>query len=68
VPSLKSYRAIFIDVGDEDTLMATNAQLSESLERLGVERGFEVYAGNHGNRVAQRFRENVLSFFSEHLD
>ena len=68
VPSLKRFRAIFVDVGDEDSLMATNVQLDAALSRLGVAHGFEVYQGNHGNRVAQRFRENVLPFFSEHLD
>ena len=68
VPSLISYRAIFIDVGDEDSLMASNVQLNEALNRLGVEHEFEIYEGTHGNRVGQRFRENVLDFFSEHLD
>ena len=68
VQSLRSYRAIYVDVGDADSLLATNEQLNESLERLGVGHEFEVYEGDHGNRVAQRFRENVLPFFSEHLD
>ena len=68
VPSLTSYRAIHIDVGDKDTLHATNVQLSDALNRLGVEHTFEVYDGDHGNRVAQRFRENVVTFFSEHLE
>jgi S-formylglutathione hydrolase FrmB len=67
-PSLKRYSAIFIDVGDRDTLMATNVQLHEALLRLGVDHEFEIYEGDHGNRVAQRFRENVLPFFSAHLD
>lgn len=68
VPSLNRYRAIFIDVGDRDSLMASNVQLKEALDRLGVDHEFEIYEGDHGNRVAQRFRENVLDFFSEHLD
>lgn len=68
VPSLTSHRAIYIDVGDKDTLHATNVQLSEALNRLGVEHTFEVYDGDHGNRVAQRFRENVMTFFAEHLE
>lgn len=68
VPSLQSFRAIYLDVGDADGLMAQNAQLSEGLDRLGVAHDFEVYEGNHGNRVPQRFRENVLTFFDEHLD
>lgn len=68
VPSLESYRAIAIDVGDQDTLMATNKLLGEALDRLGIEHGFEIYEGNHGNRVAQRFREQVLPFFSSQLE
>jgi S-formylglutathione hydrolase FrmB len=68
VPVLESYRAIMFDVGDQDGLMATNVQLAAALDRLGIEHGFEVYDGDHGNRVAQRFRENVLPFFSENLD
>lgn len=68
VPSLKSFRAIFVDVGDQDTLMESNAWFSESLDRLGVAHEFEIYEGNHVNRVAQRIRENVLPFFSNHLD
>jgi len=68
VPSLKSYRAIYLDVGNADGLHASNVQLSEALTRLGVEHGFEVYDGDHGNRVAQRFRENVMTFFTEHLE
>jgi len=67
VPNLRRYDAIFMDVGDKDGLMATNVQLHESLDRLGVEHGFEVYDGDHGNRVAQRFVANLLPFFSEHL-
>jgi S-formylglutathione hydrolase FrmB len=68
VPSLNSYLAIFIDVGDSDSLMASNVQLNEALDRLNVEHEFEVYEGDHTNRVGQRFRENVLPFFSEYLD
>lgn len=68
VPSLESFRAIYLDVGDADGLMATNVQLSEEFDRLGIGHDFEVYEGNHGNRVAQRFRENVLTFFDAHLD
>lgn len=68
VPALKSFSAISMDVGDADTLMATNVQLSEALDRLGVGHHFEVYEGDHGNRVGTRFKANVLPFFAEHLD
>jgi len=68
VPALKQYRGIFLDVGDEDGLEATNTQLSAAMTRLGIEHNYEIYEGNHGNRIGQRFIENVLSFFEEHLD
>lgn len=68
VPALRSFRAIRLDVGDQDGLITVNEQLSEALQRLGVEHGFEVYEGDHGNRVAPRFRDEVMPFFSGQLD
>jgi len=68
VPALKQYRAIHLDVGNEDGLEATNTQLVASLKRLGVEHGYEIYVGNHGNRVGQRFIDKVFPFFADHLD
>lgn len=68
VPALMRYEAIALDVDDADGLAATNTQLSEALERLGIEHTYEVYEGDHVNRVAARFVEDVLPFFSEALD
>ncbi len=67
LPSLKTYRAIAMDVGDMDTLMSSNKQMDESLTRLGVAHTFEIYEGNHGNRVKERFETKVLPFFSTNL-
>lgn len=67
VPALRSYRAIAIDVGDADGLAGNNQLLSEALSRLGISHEFEIYDGDHGNRVAPRFRSEVTNFFSEHL-
>jgi len=67
VPNLKKYRAIAMDVGDKDTLKPMNIQLHEELTRLGVDHTFEEYDGDHGNRVTARFQNNVMIFFSEHL-
>jgi enterochelin esterase-like enzyme len=65
--SLKTYHAIAMDVGDQDNLAATNRQMDQSLTQLGVAHTFEVYEGNHGNRVKERFETKVLPFFSENL-
>jgi S-formylglutathione hydrolase len=67
VPNLKRYRAIAMDVGNQDNLAATNKMMDESLTRLGVTHTFEVYEGTHGNRVKERFETKLLPFFSEHL-
>ena len=67
VPSLKRYRAIAMDVGNEDPLGAANLDLDQALTRLGVAHRFETYEGNHTNRVRERFEIKVLPFFSEQL-
>jgi enterochelin esterase-like enzyme len=67
VPALKSMRAIALDIGNQDPFVGTNTQLGESLTRLGVTHTFEVYDGDHGNRIRERFESQVLRFFSQHL-
>jgi len=68
VPSLKRYRAIALDVGNMDPLGADNVKLDAELTRMRVQHGFEMYDGDHGNRVKERFAAKLLPFFSEHLD
>ena len=67
VPNLKQYRAIAMDVGDKDSLNAMNVDLDKELTRLGIPHVFEQYEGDHGNRVAARFQNNLLTFFSQQL-
>ena len=67
VPALKSMRAIALDVGDKDPFVTTNRQLNEALTRLDIANSLEIYDGDHGNRVGERFASKVLPFFSQHL-
>ncbi len=67
VPNLKQYRAIAMDVGNEDPLGAANKDLDQSLTRLGIQHTFELYEGNHTNRVRERFETKVIPFFAQHL-
>ena len=67
VPALKTMRAIALDVGDKDPFVTTNRQLNEALTRLDIANSIEVYDGDHGNRVGERFASKVLPFFSQHL-
>jgi S-formylglutathione hydrolase FrmB len=68
VPALKPYTAIALDVGDADGLAASNRALDAAFTCLGIDHTFEVYEGNHGNRVGARFQADVLRFFSENLE
>ena len=67
VADLRRYRAIAIDVGDEDRLKADAAKFHEALDRYGIAHGYEVYAGTHTSKVADRFQNHVLPFFSRSL-
>ena len=67
VPALRSMRAIAMDVGDQDPFVSTNRQLADALTRLQVPHTFDVYQGDHGNRMRERFELHVLPFFSKLL-
>ena len=66
-PALASMRAIALDVGDKDPFVTTNRQLADALARVGAHPTLEVYDGDHGNRIRERFETKVLPFFSERL-
>jgi hypothetical protein len=67
VGSLRRYRAIAIDVGDQDRLRADAGKLHDALDRYGIAHGFEVYPGTHTSRVGDRFQNHVMRFFSQSL-
>src|SRR5947209_495476 len=67
IANLRQYRAIAIDVGDQDGLRAGAAKLHEILDSYGVANTFEVYQGTHTSAVAVRFQNFVLPFFSKNL-
>ena len=67
IPQLKSFIAIASDGGDKDGLTKDATVMHEQLDRFGVANSFEVYDGNHTNRIAERFDSKVLPFFMQHL-
>lgn len=67
VGSLRRYRAITIDVGDQDGLQADAGKLHEVLDKYGIANSFEVYQGTHTSKVADRFQNHVMPFFSRSL-
>src|SRR5206468_4683523 len=46
IPSLKRYRAIGIDVGTSDNLLASNQELDRGLKQFGVTHRYEEYDGD----------------------
>jgi enterochelin esterase-like enzyme len=66
--SLKTYEAIALDIGDQDFLMAGNREMDALMTSRGIAHSYEIYEGDHTNRVWERFQDHVLAFFSEHLD
>ena len=64
VPGLRRYRAIAIDVGDQDGLRADAGKLHDVLDQYEIANTFEIYAGTHTSDVAVRFQEHVMPFFS----
>src|SRR5215472_10433783 len=67
IGNLRQYKAIAMDVGDQDGLRAGAAKLHEILDSYGVANTFEVYSGTHTSAVADRFQNHVLPFFSKNL-
>ena len=68
VTSLKKYRAIQMDVGLQDTLLKDNQEMDRLLTEFSIQHNYQTYEGNHVDHIPQRFEENVLPFFSQHLE
>jgi len=67
IGNLKQYKAISIDVGDQDGLRTDTAKLHDVLDKYGVANTFEIYPGTHTSAVADRFQNHVMPFFSKNL-
>lgn len=67
VAGLRRYRAIAMDVGDQDGLKVDTGKLHDVLTNYGIKHDFEIYPGTHTSDVAVRFQEHVMPFFSRTL-
>jgi enterochelin esterase-like enzyme len=67
IGNLRQYRAIAIDVGDQDGLRFDTIKLHDVLDNYGIVNSFEIYHGTHTSAVADRFENHVLPFFSKNL-
>jgi len=67
IDNLRQYRAIAMDVGDEDGLRFDTEKLHTILDNYGIPNSFELYHGTHTSAVADRFQNHVMPFFSKNL-
>jgi S-formylglutathione hydrolase FrmB len=67
IGNLKQYRAIAMDVGDQDGLRFDAEKLHTILDNYGIANSFEIYSGTHTSAVADRFQNHVMPFFSKNL-
>jgi len=67
IGNLKQYKAIAIDVGDQDGLRVDAKKLHDILDSYAIPNTFEIYPGTHTSAVAVRFQNFVMPFFSKNL-
>lgn len=67
IGNLKQYKAIAIDVGDQDGLRVDARKLHDILDSYGIPNAFEVYPGTHTSAVAVQFQNFVMPFFGRNL-
>jgi enterochelin esterase-like enzyme len=67
IANLRQYRAIAMDVGDQDGLRVDAGKLHALLDSYGIANSFEIYPGTHTSNVAFRFQDFVMPFFSRTL-
>jgi hypothetical protein len=62
IGNLKEYKAIALDVGDQDGLRADMGKLHDILDSYSITNTFEIYSGTHTSAVAVRFQNYVIPF------
>ena len=67
IGNLKQYKAIAMDVGDQDGLRVDASKLHDILDSYGIANALEIYPGTHTSAVADRFQNLVMPFFSKNL-
>ena len=67
IGNLRQYRAIAMDVGDQDGLRVDATKLHTIFDNYNLANTFEIYSGTHTSAVADRFQNHVMPFFSKNL-
>lgn len=66
--NIRKFRALGFDAGNRDFGIAASIRTLDSvLNKYDVEHSFEIYEGDHINRVAERIEKKMLEFFARNL-
>jgi S-formylglutathione hydrolase len=66
--NIKKLTAIGFDAGTKDVSIAESIKkLDGELNKYGIKHSFEIYEGDHLNRVAERIEKKMLKFFADNL-
>ncbi|HTM92812.1 MAG TPA: hypothetical protein VL095_10350, partial [Flavisolibacter sp.] len=66
--NIRQLKAFGFDAGNRDFSIAASIRTLDSvLNNYSIEHSFEIYEGDHINRVAERIEKKMLQFFSGHL-
>jgi enterochelin esterase-like enzyme len=68
ITNLKKLKAIAFDAGTKDEAIAASIKtLNKELDKYNIEHDFEIYDGDHLNRIKERIEQKMLQFFSTNL-
>ena len=67
LPALRSMTAIGMDTGDKDFVHPDVEAMHSELLKFAIKHDWELYEGDHGNRVSERLEKVVFPFFAAHL-
>ena len=66
--NIKKLKAIGFDAGDRDGGIAESIRtLDKELNKYHIRHSFEIYEGDHINRVSKRIEDKMLDFFGKNL-
>lgn len=66
--NIQKLNAIGFDAGTKDVRIAESIKmLDEEMNKYKIKHAFEIYEGDHINRVAERIEKKMLGFFAENL-
>ena len=57
-----------VDTGTGEVMLQPAKDLDRILDDYGIGHTFEIYDGDHSNRIPERLKTKVFRFFSENLE